>query len=95
MPYECKYTIMRYKNLSTPLLITALLFIIGCAPRAKETDEKEKEETVYPSDVIPFFNHWNLILGDGSNAKQAIDYAHEDFFYIKKDGDAHWVVLRK
>lgn len=85
---------MRYKNLSAPLLITALLFIIGCAPTAKETDENEKKETVYPSDVIPFFNHWNLILGDGSNAKQAIDYAHEDFFYTKKDGDAHWVVFK-
>ena len=48
----------------------------------------------YASDVIPFFNHWNLILGDGSNAGQAINYEHKDFFYTAKDNEGGWVVFK-
>ncbi|MEP2773514.1 MAG: polysaccharide lyase family 7 protein [Fulvivirga sp.] len=79
----------------TPLpVIIALFLISACSNSGKQSDENDTQETVYPSDVIPFFNHWNLILGDGSNAEQAIDYEHEDFFYTTNDGDQSWVVFK-
>lgn len=46
------------------------------------------------SDVIPFFHHWNLILGDGSNAGPAINYKHKDFFYTTKDSNGYWIVFK-
>ena len=47
----------------------ALVFVlqlIGCTENSKPAHPASK--------VIPFFQHWNLILGDGSNAGKAIDY---------------------
>ncbi len=66
------------------LLIGAVLCFNSCAK-----DKKEK-----PNDVIPFFQHWNLILGDGSNIGQAIDYSNEDFFYAMHDENEDWVVFK-
>ena len=48
----------------------------------------------YASDVIPFFQHWNLILGDGSNVGQAVDFENKDYFYTESDSDGDWVVFK-
>ena len=61
--------------------------------KANSEDDKVTA-TVYPSSILSFFNHWNLILGDGSNAGHAIDLEHKDFFYTAKEGDRHWVVYK-
>jgi len=93
------------KNIITflPILILGtFLFLNSCTDTAKEpaknaaqdSDKKEMQETVYASDVIPFFNYWNLILGDGSNAGPAIDFQQKDFFYTQKNGDTNWVVFK-
>jgi len=58
------------------------------------TVENEVEKTTYASDIIPFFNDWNLILGDGSNAGHAINFEHKDFFYAANDGKKDWVVYK-
>jgi len=52
------------------------------------------QKTIYPSDVIPFFQHWNLILGDGSNAGQATNFENKDFFYATNDGKTNWAVFK-
>lgn len=52
------------------------------------------KKVVYASDVIPFFQHWNLILGDGSNAGQAKDFEQKDFFYTANEGSQNWVVYK-
>jgi hypothetical protein len=64
----------------------------------KNTDNKAIDEevpkTVFASEVTPFFEHWNLILGDGSNAGVANEFEHKDFFYTENDGKDNWVVYK-
>ena len=84
--------IVTIKSIITVIFGLSLCFI-ACKEQANSsTDQKNKE--VYPNDIIPFFEHWNLILGDGSNAGQAIDKSHEDFFYTSNDNDGDWVVFK-
>ena len=63
-----------------------LLFLQGCIENNKLT--------LKSNDVIPFFQHWNLILGDGSNVGQATNYENKDFFYATKEGEENWVVFK-
>ncbi len=81
--------------LSALLSLSMVITLISCNSAAKEPSKKEAKETatVFASDVIPFFNHWNLILGDGSNAGTAINYENKDFFYTANDGE-NWVVFK-
>ena len=67
-------------------LIT-ILFITSCSGT-------KKNNIIYPSDVIPIFNHWNLILGNGSNIGQAVDFNDSNFFYVKKENDKNWIVFK-
>ena len=76
------------------LLIGGVLLFNSCNENKKiSTSENPKSDTK-PNDVIPFFQHWNLILGDGSNVSQAIDYTNKDFFYTAKDEQENWVVFK-
>ena len=82
-----------------PFLATCLAFGIclmlgSCSGTGDNPDKKGAQKTTYPSEVIPFFDHWNLILGDGSNAGQAINFEHKDFFYASPDGEEDWVVFK-
>ncbi len=81
------------------LLTTLLLLAIfqgssSCSTEAKKEDKRRLTETIYASDVIPFFDDWNLILGDGSNAGKANDFGHQDFFYSAGDERGDWVVFK-
>jgi hypothetical protein len=67
-------------------IMMSLLFLQGCIENNKLT--------LKPNDVIPFFQHWNLILGDGSNVGQATDYENKDFFYATQEGEENWVVFK-
>lgn len=73
------------------LLIGLTLLSTSCGD---VTNQDTTESNVYPSDVLSIFDHWNLILGDGSNAGKAIDFAQEDFFYTEHDGEQDWVVFK-
>lgn len=68
------------------LILIIILLSTSC------TDKKEK--IAYANDVIPFFQHWNLILGDGSNVGQATSYDNKDFFYAATDDETNWVVFK-
>ncbi|MEP0367663.1 MAG: polysaccharide lyase family 7 protein [Cyclobacteriaceae bacterium] len=84
-------------TLSMLLMLSILLTLNSCSTQAnKSTQEvsEKSEKAAYASDVIPFFDHWNLILGDGSNVGQAIDFEHEDFFYTVSEGESNWVVFK-
>jgi hypothetical protein len=86
---------MKHIALVTTLFFFAFSLILNsCSNTAKEANKGDTQKPVYASDLIPFFNHWNLILGDGSNAGQAIDYEHEDFFYTATDDKGDWVVFK-
>ena len=67
-------------------LLIFLLCLQGCTQSSKPAN--------LASNVIPFFQHWNLILGDGSNAGVAIDYENKDFFFATSDGEEEWVVFK-
>jgi len=54
----------------------------------------ENVKSKLPHEVIPFFHHWNLILGDGSNTGQATSLDHEDYFYTATDNRGDWVVFK-
>ncbi|GGG14522.1 hypothetical protein GCM10011344_13940 [Dokdonia pacifica] len=79
----------------------ALLFN-SCSDTAKKknasdslnTGKEEIQKTVYASDVIPFFEHWKLILGDGTNAGVVNNFENKDFFYTANDGNHNWVVYK-
>ena len=80
------------------LIFGVSLILNGCHNTAKKTSEKETQNTVYASDITPFFDDWKLILGDGSNAGIANSFENKDFFYTANDGnpDSHrdWIVYK-
>ncbi len=81
-------------SLSTFLIFGLFLMLNSCTNTAKEPDKTASQKTVYTSDIIPFFNHFNLILGDGSNVGIPNDYEHKDFFYATNDKTQDWVVYK-
>ncbi|WP_370087997.1 polysaccharide lyase family 7 protein [Ekhidna sp.] len=80
--------------ISTLFSCSIFLTMMNCSAPSKKAEENEAEEKVYASNVIPFFDHWNLILGDGSNAGPAIDFEHENFFFTASDEAGDWVVFK-
>ena len=70
------------------------VFLMNCSAPKKKSEPTQDMEVIYPSDLIPFFDKWNLILGDGSNAGPAIDFEHKDFFYTQRDDSGEWVVFK-
>ena len=84
-----KITILKFAVVSAFLLV-----ISSCKENTKQVQNETVQKIAYASEVIPFFQHWNLILGDGSNAGQAVDFVNNDFFYTTKEGDTDWVVFK-
>ena len=79
------------------IMIGTILLFNGCAETKKQNADNNPEKTSIDgsaNEVIPFFEHWNLILGDGSNVGQATNYVNKDFFYTTKDDAADWVVFK-
>ncbi len=75
-----------------PILCCSFLLIVGCK---NQNNSSEKTTTsINANDIIPFFQHWNLILGDGSNVGQATDFENKDFFYTASDDKGDWVVFK-
>lgn len=83
------------------ILFSFVLFVStlfsSCAENKGKSSTDNSEDVAIgtnANDVIPFFQHWNLILGDGTDAGQAINYENKDFFYTTKDGKDDWVVFK-
>ena len=91
---QTEMQIKKFKLIPRILLYGALSILIGCSGTSNKAVENEASDTVYASDVISFFNHWNLILGDGSNSGPAIDFEHKDFFFTTSDDKGDWVVFK-
>ena len=68
--------------------------MVACKESPKEMVKEESKKTIYPSDVIPFFQHFNLILGDGSNSGNAKGKEYPQFFYANSENDENWVVYK-
>ena len=91
------FSVSRSTILHCLLLISSILLTIACAKDQKSSSVNPIEKEAIgkkANDVIPFFQHWNLILGDGSNAGQATNYEHKSFFYAANDDVSDWVVFK-
>jgi hypothetical protein len=77
-------------------LISTFLLLNSCKKTKKEisSNEDEASDGIVANDIIPFFQHWNLILGDGSNVGPATDFENKDFFYTVKNDQGDWVVFK-
>ncbi len=88
----------KFKSIAAfcPIILCIFLLLNCCKGDTNKQSDKVGilENTTYPNDVIPFFQHWNLILGDGTNAGQATKFENKDFFYSAKDKDGKWVVFK-
>jgi len=75
---------------------TILLYSCGNTNQNKSNLKEDHltETLTYPSEVIPFFDRWKLILGDGSNVGVANDYQNKDYFFTANDGKNNWVVFK-
>ena len=78
----------------TFLIGLLVLFIIACKNEKSDKKLKTSENKIYASEVIPFFNNWNLILGDGTNAGQAVNFESKNFFYTIRENDENWIVFK-
>jgi hypothetical protein len=79
------------------LIISTILLFVGCAENKKQKSTDKTENVAIgrsANDIIPFFQHWNLILGDGSNVGQATDYENKNYFYTASDENGDWVVFK-
>ena len=82
-------------NFLTYTLAFSLFFLLySCTNNPKSTTSEEATKAIYASDVIPFYEHWNLILGDGSNVGSPQAYGNENYFYTQKEGNDQWVVYK-
>jgi len=80
------------------VLLSTLFFQTGCKDGVKNQSNsgqpKNQTSEKIPNDVLPIFKHWNLILGNGTNAGPAVDFEDKDFFYATNDGENDWVVFK-
>lgn len=84
---------MNIKNIPTRVISIIFIFFLTLNSCKREIKEKVTK-TVYASDVIPFFDNWKLILGDGSNIGIANNFENKDFFYAINDGNNDWIIFK-
>ncbi len=76
------------------LVLVIFLISSSCSEASKKDDTTQNKSTTYPSDIMPIFEHYKLILGNGSNVGHPIDYNQSDFFFATNDGTDDWVVYK-
>ena len=82
------------KSVSALLILSAFCVVNSCSKTTKKNTAKEIKKNLYASDVIPFFDNWKLVLGNGENAGIANNFENKDFFYTEKDNHGEWVVFK-
>ena len=86
----------KYLHFSVVIALITIAFCISCDDQNRKEDSKGTLalNAKTAQEVIPFFEHWNLILGDGSNAGNATEFKHDNFFFTTQQGDKDWVVFK-
>ena len=83
------------KTISLAFALLVFSFSLQSCKKGPEKPIAEvTQEQLYANEIIPFFDHWNLILGDGSNVGKANDFENKDFFYTTHDDSGDWVVFK-
>jgi len=83
-----KFTLLSF------FLLIGLLFNLGSCKQSSKEKTISKDGIINPSTISPIFDHYKLILGDGSNVGHPIDFSQSDFFFAKNDGKNDWVVYK-
>ena len=73
--------------------IIIYLFLTSCVHQNSKKNNFRLSGQL-PQDIIPVFQHWNLILGDGTNAGVATNYTNSDYFYGVSEAEKDWVVFK-
>ena len=82
------------------LALTTLLLLASCDNGQNQNTTETKSiptstnNNMKPSDVIPFYDNWKLILGDGSNAGDVTGKENKDYFYTTEEEGKNWVVYK-
>ena len=79
------------------ILIIAILAMLACKNKSEtssETISQSEEVKKSPSDVIPFMDKWQILMGDGTRSKDLVNVEKEGFFYVENDGETDWVVYK-
>ncbi|WP_394334127.1 polysaccharide lyase family 7 protein [Kordia jejudonensis] len=59
-----------------------------------EANDGLSGKVVYPSEVIPFMDKFKILMGDGTNKDDLINFEDKNFFYTVIDGTRRWVVYK-
>jgi len=68
------------KSICKLIVFSGIILLSSCGDKAKKAtiDAKNKIDdvvtTTYPSDVIPFFDKFKILLGDGAKSKNLVNY---------------------
>ena len=79
------------------VIIIVFLAMFACKENSKTTSDtstKTEEVKKYPSDVMPFMDKWQILLGDGTRSKDLVNYSKDDFFYVVNEDNTDWVVYK-
>ncbi len=78
-------------------IFLVVLCASACFNKNSETNKSGRDfltDTVLPSQVSSIFQHFYLILGDGSNVGHPLDYENQDYFYTAREDGQEWVVYK-
>ncbi len=80
------------------LFIGLALMLNSCSNTEQKTKSDTDVEMItdakVPSDVLPYFDQWKILLGDGTNKNDLVGYENKEFFYAHNDGSTNWVVYK-
>lgn len=76
------------------LVFCFVLLLSNCNKTVKKAADENIKAVKYPSDVIPFMEKWQILLGDGSRSDSLINYQKQDFFYVEHENGTDWVVYK-
>ncbi len=81
-------------NAASLALLFTTIFCCACGNKKSSADTAEVDTALYPSDVLPDIEQWQILLGDGTSSKNLVDFSNPQFFYVQKEGDTPWVVYK-
>ncbi len=89
---------IKYTFSGAIFFLAIVCFLSSCEDKKNNpTSEVKKEiqdKIKYPSDVMPSLTKWKMLLGDGTNLDDLVNYEHKDFFYTQQEGDTDWIVYK-
>lgn len=88
-----------YNSIKNPMALLALAALLlcllnSCSSSHSDASTQNKNDKLYPSDVISFMDQFKILLGDGTSSDNLIKYEKPDFFYVANEGETNWVVYK-